>query len=54
VVHGDEAALEDLRSGIGQAYEAMTTPGLVRGFTGAGFKATLEPSTSPLYLAVLS
>lgn len=52
VVNGDQMALEDLRSGAGDAYEAMSTPGLLKAFTGAGLKATLEPSTSPLFVAI--
>ncbi len=45
-------AVEDLRSGAGQALEAMGSPGLVRGFTAMGCTATLEPSTSVLYVGL--
>jgi peptide/nickel transport system substrate-binding protein len=43
----DESALEDLRSGTGQAYESMTTPGLVPAFKRSGYTVTAQPSTSP-------
>ena len=45
-------AVEDLRSGAGQALEAMGSPGLVAGFTSIGCTATLEPSTSVLYVGL--
>lgn len=51
-VNGDEPALEDLRSGAAQAYESLTTPALLGGFTSAHLTATLEPSTSVVDLAL--
>jgi peptide/nickel transport system substrate-binding protein len=41
----DEAALEDLQSGDGQAYEFMGTPQLVASFKKAGFIVTAGPGT---------
>jgi peptide/nickel transport system substrate-binding protein len=43
----DESALEALRSGAGQAYENLSTPGLVSSYRSAGLTVTAEPSTSP-------
>ena len=43
---GDESALEDLRSGVGQAYEGMTTTSLVSAYRSAGLTVTAEPSSS--------
>lgn len=45
-VASDEAALEDLQSGVGQAYEFMGTPTLVSAFQKAGFRATRDPGTA--------
>jgi peptide/nickel transport system substrate-binding protein len=45
-VASDEAALEDLQSGTGQAYEFMGTPQLVPAFKKAGFTVTEEPGTA--------
>lgn len=42
----DEAALEDLRAGDGQAYEAMSTPSLVSAFKAAGLTVTPDPATA--------
>lgn len=46
----DESALEDLRSGVAQAYEGLSTPRLVPGFRSAGLQVTAEPSTSPYFI----
>jgi peptide/nickel transport system substrate-binding protein len=45
-VANDQAALEAMDSGSGQAYEDMSTPGLVKAFK-ARFEVTSEPATSP-------
>ena len=45
-VAGDEAALEDLRSGQAQAYEFMGMPQLVGAFRKAGFTVTEQPGTA--------
>ena len=42
----DESALEDLRAGDGQAYEAMSTPSLVSAFRSAGLTVTADPATA--------
>ena len=42
-VSSDESALEDLQSHNAQAYEYMTTPQLVSGFTSAGLTVTADP-----------
>lgn len=42
----DETALEDLRSGVGQAYEFMGTPQLVSAFRAAGYTVTQDPGTA--------
>lgn len=42
----DESALEDLRAGDGQAYEAMSTPTLVPAFKAAGLKVTADAATA--------
>lgn len=45
-VASDEAALEDLQSGTGQAYEFMGTPQLVSAYKKAGFTVTQGPGTA--------
>ena len=45
-VANDQAALEAMQAGSGQAYEDMSTPGLVSSFK-RHFQLTTEPSTSP-------
>ena len=45
-VANDQAALEAMQAGSGQAYEDMSTPGLAPSFK-AHFKLTSEPATSP-------
>lgn len=50
-VSGDEAALQDLKAGSGQAYEYMGTPNLVPGFKSAGLKVTTDVNGTPLALA---
>lgn len=50
-VSGDEAALQDLKAGNGQAYEYMGTPNLVPGFKSAGLKVTSDVNGTPLALA---
>ncbi|MCL2393654.1 MAG: ABC transporter substrate-binding protein [Acidimicrobiaceae bacterium] len=46
-VQSDNTALEDMEAGQGQAYIDMTTLQLVPAFKKAGFKVTLQPSTTP-------
>ncbi len=50
-VSGDEAALQDLQAGNGQAYEYMGTPSLVPAFKSRGFKVTTDVNGTPLALA---
>lgn len=45
-VANDQAGLEAMQAGSGQAYEGMETPSLVPAFK-AHFHVTVEPSTSP-------
>ena len=47
-VASDEAALEAMRAGSGQAYEFMATPQLVSAFRSAGLTVTASPGTVPL------
>lgn len=50
-VSGDEAALQDMKAGDGQAYEYMGTPNLVPGFKSSGFRVTADVNGTPLSLA---
>lgn len=43
----DETALEDLRSGVAQAYEEMGTPQLVQSYKAAGLVVTPQLGTAP-------
>lgn len=45
-------AVSGLHSGVGEALESMSSPGLLSGFTSDGCRATLEPSTSVLYVGL--